>query len=240
MSVRLQKYLAEAGICSRRAAETIIAEGRVTVNGETVTEMGAKLEGNETVTVDGKKIESEKPDKVYIMLNKPVGVVSTAHDQFGRKTVIDCLEGVTERVFPIGRLDYGTSGLLILTNDGELANKLTHPKNETYKTYYVKVKGRISPRDTAALTGGVYIQDGERQIKTLPAKVEVITIGDKFSELRVSIREGKNRQIRKMAEAIGHDVVTLRREGIASLSLGNLAEGEFRRLTVEEVKQLQD
>lgn len=232
--IRLQKYMANCGVASRRASEKLIEEGRVKVNGILITEQGKTVDPEiDHVEVDGKPIEAEGTT-VYILLNKPTGFVTTAKDQFGRKTVIDLLKGFETRVYPIGRLDYQTSGLLILTNDGDLTLKLTHPKHEIYKTYVATVEGEIGPSQITHLCEGVDIGD----FVTSPAKAELIKATLSESLVKISIREGKYRQVRRMFEAIGHPVKELQRTDIGKLNLSGLREGDWRYLTEEEVAYL--
>ncbi|NTV89154.1 MAG: pseudouridine synthase [Clostridiales bacterium] len=231
--IRLQKYLAEAGVASRRKSEEYILAGRVTVNGKVVTELGTKVNGIDVVKIDGKHVRPETR-KVYIMLNKPVGYVTTSKDQFDRKTVLDLIEGVSERIYPIGRLDYDTSGLLLLTNDGELANRLMHPKHETDKTYQVKIDGRIDEEVVFAFKKGVMLDDGV----TSPARIRELEAYEKNSLVEVVVHEGKNRQVRRMLEALGHDVLKLKRVALGPLKLDKLEEGEWRYLSPDEVKTL--
>lgn len=234
MEERLQKFIAEAGIASRRKAEELILAGRVSVNGNVVRELGVKVDGQkDSVSVDGKEIKrSEK--LVYIMLNKPEGFVTTVKDQFNRPTVVDLLKGVNERVFPIGRLDYETSGMLILTNDGDLTYKLTHPKHDIAKTYIAKLYGTPDFNDVKKFKYGVTI-DGK---KTAPAKLEVVESTERFSTCRIVIYEGRNRQVRKMCSEIKHPVASLKRVGTGELMLGELEKGKYRFLTPKEVKYL--
>lgn len=231
--IRLQKYLALAGVASRRKAEEMIADGRVQVNGKVVTQQGTKVKPGDAVTLDGKEVELSKSN-VYIMLNKPVGFVSTVRDQFARKTVIDLLKGVNQRVYPVGRLDYDTSGLLLITNDGEFAYRLTHPKHTIDKTYIAEVTGIPSEDELMQMRRGLHI-DG---FITSPAKVRCIKSNEKSTVLEIIIHEGKNRQVRKMCEAIGHPVIKLKRVAIGQLKLGSLREGEWRYLTERELKLL--
>ncbi|MDR1688898.1 MAG: rRNA pseudouridine synthase [Clostridiales bacterium] len=254
---RLNKYIASAGFCSRRKAEDFILSGKVAVNGEIVTSLGAKVNvQTDTVTLDGEKITPAK-SFVYIMLNKPQGCVTTAEDQFGRKTVMDFLRGVNERVFPVGRLDYNTSGLLLLTNDGEFANKITHPKYKADKTYMAQVRPVPSSAALEKLRRGVLIKEENdfnntgasgNFFKTAPAKVRVIKgeknlngTDNKNSEgtvmLEITIHEGRNRQVRKMCEAVGLEVVTLHRIKVGRLSLGALKPGAYRFLTKDEISE---
>lgn len=231
--IRLQKYIAECGVASRRKAEELILEGSVKVNGSVVSEMGIKVSESDLVEVNGEVIKPEN-NKVYILLNKPSGYVTTAKDQFGRPTVLDLLEGVQERVFPVGRLDYETTGLLILTNDGDFTHKMTHPKHEIEKTYLAIIAGTPTEEEIVRFERGLKIED----YTTAPAKLKIITAKERACEVEVTIHEGKNRQVRKMCEAIGHPVLSLKRISLGLLSLGNLAEGDWRELTQKEVKML--
>ena len=215
MEERLQKYLAECGVASRRKCEEIILEGKVSVNGKVVTELGTKIiPGKDKVELDGKEITSEK--KVYILLNKPVGYVTTVSDEKERPTVMELLDGVKEKVVPVGRLDMFTSGLLLLSNDGEFIYKVTHPKHETTKTYIVKTRGVPTEKDLEKLRVGVKIED----YTTSPAKVELLLKDNTndISRIWIQIHEGRNRQVRKMCEAIGLSVIALKREGVGELT----------------------
>lgn len=232
-TVRLQKYIADCGVASRRKAEELIQQRRVKVNGTLVTEMGIKVSDADLVEVDGRVIKPENK-KVYIMLNKPSGYVTTVKDQFGRPTVIDLLKGVRERVFPVGRLDYETTGLLILTNDGDFAYKMTHPKHKIEKTYLATVAGIPTDEEISRFERGLKIED----YITAPAKLKIITKKERTCVVEVTIHEGRNRQVRKMCEAIGHPVLSLKRISLGKLTLGNLAEGNWRELTQDEVKSL--
>ncbi|MCL2461124.1 MAG: rRNA pseudouridine synthase [Defluviitaleaceae bacterium] len=238
MELRLQKYIAECGIASRRAAEELILAGRVSVNGETVTELGAKISpDNDIARLDGKIIRPER-ELVYIMLNKPEGYVTSVSDPQGRPTVMELVEGVRQRLVPVGRLDYNTSGLLLMTNDGDLVFRLTHPSHEIEKTYAAKLKGELSPDEIRKFKAGVFI-DG---VKTAPAKIKVLKYEENpqggCTSVRIAIHEGKNRQIRKMCDAIGHPVLFLKRVGTGNIFLGELKRGEWRFLTAEEVGYL--
>lgn len=235
MLMRLQKYLAEAQVASRRKAEEIILEGRVNVNGKKVTELGTKVESEiDEITVDGKKVEiCEK--MVYIMLNKPEGCVTTVKDQFGRKSVIDYVKDIGERVYPVGRLDYDTSGLLIITNDGELTYRLTHPKHNIEKTYIAEVDKVPDEEAMEKFRNGIII-DGR---KTAPAKIKIIK-KSKLTTLNIKIKEGRNRQVRKMCAAIGCNVIMLKRIATGNLELGNLEKGKYRYLTDEEIKYIRN
>lgn len=234
MRERLHKYLARCGIASRREAEKMISHGRVQVNGKTVTTLGTTVEPHhDIVKVDGKIIkEPEKP--VYIMLNKPKGFVTTASDERGRPTVLDLVKNVPVRVFPVGRLDMDTEGLLLLTNDGDLAYKLTHPKFQVKKTYHALVKGRPSRKDLNKLRHGIML-DGRL---TAPAKVRVINYQQSNTLVELTIHEGRNRQVRRMLDKIGHPVVHLKRIKFANLELENLGLGKTRYLTKEEIQNL--
>ncbi len=232
---RLQKILSQAGICSRREAETRILAGRVVVNGKVVTELGVKVDPDlDEILVDGKKITAQK--HIYILLNKPVGVVTTLSDPQNRKTVADLLTGVTERVYPVGRLDYLTQGLLLLTNDGDLANRLMHPRHHVNKTYLAAVSGEVSEDRLDILRTGISLSDGI----TAPALIRIRGMDDeqKHTMVEVTIHEGKNRQVRRMFEAIGYPVQRLERTKIAFLTLDNLPAGTYRHLTSDEVSRL--
>ncbi|MGG3282459.1 pseudouridine synthase [Paenibacillus solani] len=232
---RLQKIMAQAGVASRRKCEELILEGKVQVNGETVTELGTKADpAQDVITVSGKPIKNEK--KVYIMLNKPKGVITSASDPEGRKIVSDYLKGIKERVYPIGRLDYDTEGLLLLTNDGEFANLLSHPKYHVPKTYLATVKGVPHGTELDKLRQGIMLEDG----MTSPAEVEYKDVDpdNKQSVISITIHEGRNRQVRRMFEAISHPVVRLKRISYGDLLLQNLKRGLYRHLTPNEINQL--
>lgn len=234
---RLQKFLAEAGVASRRRAEELIAQGDVQVNGKVVTEMGRRIDPKkDEVTYLGKKITGKTAESVYIMLHKPVGYVTTAKEQFGRPAVVDLIQGVNARIFPVGRLDYDTSGLLLLTNDGDLTYKLTHPKHEVEKTYLAKLYGVPDEGALQKFRRGVLI-DGRR---TRPAKIQILerTKDGRFCTAEIVIHEGRNRQVRKMCAAIKHPVAQLQRVGVGALLLGNLPKGKYRHLTEKEIKYL--
>ncbi|MBO8434604.1 MAG: rRNA pseudouridine synthase [Tyzzerella sp.] len=236
MQVRLQKYLADAGIASRRKAEELIQRGKVSVNGTVVTELGTKIDDKtDTVRYNGKIVKLESKKYVYIMLNKPEGFVTTVKDQFNRPAVTDLVK-VKERVFPVGRLDYDTSGLLLLTNDGDLTYKLTHPKHEIEKTYIAKLFGTPDVNDINKFKRGVHV-DGR---KTLPAKIEILEKEEKYCYAKITIKEGRNRQVRKMCEAIKHPVAMLQRVATGELELGDLPKGKFRHLTDKEVRYLKN
>lgn len=231
--MRLQKYLAKAGIASRRKSEELIKAGRVAVNGRAASEAGIKVQEKDVVELDGKKICIEEK-KVYIMLNKPIGYITTVRDQFARPTVIDLVSGISERIYPVGRLDYDTSGILILTNDGDFTNKLSHPRHETEKVYQVEIRGTMTKEEMQTFRKGVEI-DGYR---TAPAKIRLLRKNKETSVLQVVIHEGKNRQIRKMFNHFHHPVVNLKRISIGGLKLGSLEEGSWRHLTESELEDL--
>ena len=213
--MRINKFLSTLGIASRRAIDKYIDE-------------------NDTILIDGKKIETKiNEDKVYFMLNKPLEVLSASSDDRGRKTVVDLVK-TNKRIFPIGRLDYMTSGLILLTNDGDLFNRIVHPKSEIYKKYYIKIFGEIKKTEIDELKKGVLLDDG----KTLPAKISGIKYDKNKTSMYISIREGRNRQVRRMIEKFGYKVLMLRREKIGELSLGDLPEGKYRELTNEEIEYL--
>ena len=230
---RLQKVIANSGVASRRKAEELIKEGRVKVDGKIVTELGTKVSKNNVIEVDNIKISTE--EKVYFVLNKPRGVVTTARDEHGRKTVVDLID-CGKRIYPVGRLDYDTTGLLILTNDGDFTNNITHPKNKIDKTYVAKINGILSISDIMSLKKGVLLDDG----KTAPAKVKIKSVDNKTknSLIEITIHEGKNHQVKRMFEALGFEVLKLKRERIGFLTLKGLASGEYRVLTHKEVTKL--
>ena len=233
--VRLQKYIAMSGAASRRAAEGMISEGRVKVNGKKVTEQGVKVEiGCDKVMLDDKPVEI-KDKKYYIMLNKPAGYVSTAKDQFDRPTVVDLVkEEIGTRIFPVGRLDYETEGLLLMTNDGDFTYKITHPKFQKDKTYIAVINGGIAIPDLNKLRKGVHVED----YVTSPAQVEILDAEGGKTAIQITIHEGRNRQVRKMFDSLGYKVVGLRRIKIGELELGNLPEGRWRHLTAHEISCL--
>ncbi|MDQ0161488.1 pseudouridine synthase [Aeribacillus alveayuensis] len=231
---RLQKVIAHAGIASRRKAEKLILEGKVKVNGNVVRELGVKVSDQDQVEVNGIPVEREEP--VYYMLYKPRGVISSVKDEKGRKVVTDYFKELDKRIYPIGRLDYDTSGLLLLTNDGEFANLLMHPRYKIEKVYIVKVKGIPNKMELKQLEKGVLLEDG----MTLPAKVKVKSIDKrkKTAIIELALHEGRNRQVRRMFEKIGHPVMKLKREKYAFLDLQGMNPGDIRELTPHEVKQL--
>ncbi len=234
MLERLQKILSGAGVASRRESETFITAGRVAVNGTVVTELGSKADPEkDRITLDGKPLRL-KLERVYLLLYKPAGYVTTLKDPEGRPTVTDLLKGVGERVYPVGRLDYNTEGLLLLTNDGDWANRLAHPRHEVEKEYLVKVRGRVTPDQVRRLTDGVELDDGT----TAPARVMIVHESERNSRLTITIHEGRYRQVRRMCEAVNLAVASLKRTRYGFLELGELRSGEFRRLTPEEFKRL--
>lgn len=228
---RLQKVIANSGYCSRRKAEELIKNGKVLVNGKKIEELGFKVDGNDIITVENKILKKE--NKEYILLYKPRGVVTTTSDEKGRKTVLDLIE-TNKRLYPVGRLDYDTSGLLLLTNDGELTNILIHPKNEIDKVYIAKINGIMNGFEIKTLEKGVLI-DGK---KTAPCKVKVRKKEKDSSIIELTIHEGKNHQVKKMFETIGFKVLKLKREKLAFLNLSGLKPGEYRYLSIKEVKML--
>lgn len=234
MAERLQKVIAQAGVASRRKAEKMITAGQVTVNGKRITELGTKVEPSDKIEVNGVPIEKETLH-TYLFY-KPRGVISSVKDDKGRKTVVDFFEDVPCRLYPVGRLDYDTSGLLLMTNDGELANKLMHPRNEVPKVYVAKIKGLLSPEDIHSLTRGVRI-DGR---KSAPAKLKILKTDEKKNTqiVQLTIHEGHYHQVKRMFEAVHHFVEKLSREKYAFLTLKSLTSGEYRELTHEEVSRL--
>lgn len=228
---RLQKVITNSGYCSRRKAEELIKNGKVMVNGKKIEELGFKVDGNDIITVENKILKKE--NKEYILLYKPRGVVTTTSDEKGRKTVLDLIE-TNKRLYPVGRLDYDTSGLLLLTNDGELTNILIHPKNEIDKVYIAKINGIMNGFEIKTLEKGVLI-DGK---KTAPCKVKVRKKEKDSSIIELTIHEGKNHQVKKMFETIGFKVLKLKREKLAFLNLSGLKPGEYRYLSIKEVKML--
>ena len=233
--VRLQKYLSDSGICSRRKAEELILEGKIRVNGEIITKLGTKvILGKDEVIYNEKKV-IPKEKKTYILLNKPIGYVTTAKDQFGRDSVMDLVK-INKRLVPVGRLDMYTSGALIMTNDGDFVYKVTHPKHEINKTYTVTIKGIIKKEDVEALRTGVKIED----YTTKTAKVKILRTDEEKnqSRLEITIHEGKNRQVRKMCETIGYKVLALHRSKIGEISVKSIPIGKWRYLSREEVNAI--
>ena len=236
--MRINKYIALCGVASRRKAEELILAGRVTVNDEVMTELSYKVdEENDIVKVDDKLIKEENK-LVYILLNKPEGYITTVKDQFDRPSVLDLVSDIKERVYPIGRLDYETSGLLLLTNDGDLTYKLTHPKHEVDKTYVARVKGKLTKEEIERFKTGFKIED----YTTAPAKLKVIKYDEQrdSSLLEIKIHEGKNRQVRKMCKAINNPVLRLRRSAMGKIKIGDCEIGKYRYLTEDEIKYLKN
>lgn len=235
---RLQKFIANQGICSRRKAEEYITSGRIKVNGNVIMELGTKIDPNkDIIEVDGKKISNISGKKVYILLNKPIGYVTTTRDQFNRNTVLD-LVNVKEKVLPVGRLDMYTSGAIILSNDGDFIYKITHPKYEVEKTYNVTLKGQVTDEEIEQLKNGVQIEN----YVTGKAKVKILRIDKEkdLSRVELIIHEGKNREVRKMCEAIGRKVLALHRTKIGNISVKDLRLGTWRYLKPNEIKSLLD
>lgn len=231
--MRLNKFIADCGVCSRRAADKLIEEGRVKVNGKTVSEMGYTLKQNDNVSVDGNSIVP--PARfTYIMLNKPKGCITTASDDKGRKTVFDYVGLENKRLFPVGRLDYDTEGLLILTDDGDLTYKLTHPSHHIGKTYVAHVEGEVKEGDIAVLRNGIVL-DG---VKTSKCRIKNLGFDGKISKIEITIFEGKNRQIRRMFESKGYNIVFLKRISIGDLKVGGLSRGKTRHLRDDEIDYL--
>ena len=230
---RIQKIIASSGYCSRRKAEELIKDRKVKVNGE-IVELGYKANYDDYIEVNGNRI-NDKEDKVYYLLNKPRGVVTSANDDKGRKTVVDLIK-TDKRIYPVGRLDYDTTGLLILTNDGELTNYLTHPKNNIEKVYVAKIKGLITKEELGKLCNGVFVNG----VKTSKCKAKILKIDKKnnSSIVELIIHEGKNHQVKNMFKAIGYDVLKLKRESIAFLTLDGIKSGEYRELSIKEIKKL--
>ena len=235
--IRLQKYMAECGVASRRKCEELISQGKVKVNGKTVTELGTKINPNkDEVVFNGKTLKHEDDEKVYILLNKPIGYVTTVKDQFSRDTVLDLIK-TNKRIVPVGRLDMYTSGAIILTNDGKFVYKVTHPKHEIDKTYNVTVKGIVTKEDIENLQKGVVI-DENYTTKEANARILKIDKEKDISRIEIKIHEGKNRQVRKMCEAINKKVLALHRSKIGNIDVKDLKIGNWRYLTIKEVKNL--
>lgn len=235
--IRVQKYMADNGIASRRKCEEYILDGKVTVNGKTIKELGTKIiPGKDKITFEGKEIKL-KNKLVYILLNKPIDYVTTAKDQFNRKTVLDLITNVEERIVPVGRLDMYTSGALILTNDGDFTYKVTHPKHEINKTYVATVKGITNLEAIEPLKKGILI---DNEYVTKPAKIKILKTDEEknISRIEITIHEGKNREVRKMCEAIGYKVIALHRSKIGELSVKDLRIGQWRYLSEKEINIL--
>ena len=232
-TTRLNKYIAQSGVCSRRRADELIANGNVKINGAVIREMGYQVEEDDTVMVNGKIIETNGRN-IYVAVNKPLGYITSMDDDKGRATVAELVSDIPERLFPVGRLDYNTTGLLLMTNDGDLANRLTHPKHEVTKTYTATVAGILSGARVAKLRKGVDIGG----FVTSPAEVRVIRQNPRSAVVEISIHEGKSRQVRKMFAAVGNKVQTLERIAIGDLRLGRLMTGHYRKLTQKEIDYL--
>lgn len=228
---RLNKYLADCGVGSRRECDKLIADGYVKINGK-IASLGANVEENDSVSVNGRRV-TPKTKNYYIMLHKPKGCVTTVKDDLGRKTVMDFVD-IKARLFPVGRLDYDTEGLLILTNDGDVANKLTHPKNNVEKVYVARLSGSLTEAERQTLERGVEI-DGR---KTMPAKVKILAKDEHHTRVEVTITEGRNRQVKKMFESVGKEVEFLKRVAEGELRLGGLQRGKYRFLNDREIEYL--
>lgn len=232
--MRINKYIASLGVCSRRKADELIMQGKVKLNGQIVSNLGIDISEKDKIEIDG-KILSNSENLVYFMLNKPKAVICSSSDEKGRKTVLDLVK-TSERIYPIGRLDYDSEGLILLTNDGNLAYKLTHPKMQIPKTYIVKIKGDIKESELAVLRNGVKIGD----VKYNKCKIKVLQKDKNCTKLEIILTEGKNREIRNMLDFIGKDITLLKRVSIADLRLGSLNRGEFRPLKDFEVEYLKN
>lgn len=238
MEERLQKYLARCGVGSRRRCEEYIQQGLVMVDGETVTELGTKIDPEKsTVTFRGRKVQPEDQVPTTVMLHKPAGYVTTSHDQFGRPNVTQLVDIPGVRLYPVGRLDYQTTGLLLLSNDGDLTYQLTHPGNRVPKVYQALVAGEITSEEIRKLEKGVVLEDGFR---TAPAEVKLVSLKSGNSRIEITIYEGKNHQVRRMAKAVGHPVLRLKRVQEGNLRLGTLKEGEYRILSDKEIRELKE
>ena len=238
MEERLQKYLARCGIGSRRRCEEYIQDGLVSVDGQVVRELGTKIDPDkQEIFFWGKKVSAQDQVLTTVMLNKPAGYVTTSHDQFGRPNVTQLIDIPGVRLYPVGRLDYQTSGLLILTNDGDLTYRLTHPAHQIPKVYDALIAGEITSEEIRRLEKGVVLDDG---FKTSPSEVRLVSMRGGNSRIEITIHEGKNHQVRRMAKAVGHPVLRLKRIQEGELRLGTLKEGEYRVLTEKEIRQLQE
>ncbi len=230
--IRLQKYLAQCGVASRRQSERFIVAGRVCVNG-TVAQLGDSIDPRvDLVTIDGEPLQQDR--KVYLLLNKPRGVITTLKDTHRRRTVVDCLTGMTERVFPVGRLDYDVEGALILTNDGELAYRLTHPSYQIDKVYLTRVEGHMEPDTARMLSNGVMLEDG----RTAPAEVVILQHNSNSSLIRLTIHEGRKREVKRMCAKVGHPVRELKRLSIGGITINGLEPGAWRHLQPDELQTL--
>lgn len=234
MECRLQKYLAECGVASRRKAEELILSGKIKVNGEVVIELGTKVNPSRDKVMYNNKLVKLEKNKVYILLNKPSGYISAAKDQFENPSILHLVKDINVRLYPVGRLDKDTTGAIILTNDGDFSYRLTHPKHEISKTYIAEVEGIPTAEEMRTFAKGVYI-DGK---KTYPAKIRIVKEIKKNSIVEIVIHEGRNRQVKKMCEAIGHKVTTLHRQAIGRISIDGVKEGKYRHLTPKEIQDL--
>lgn len=234
--MRLNKYIAQAGLASRRKADELIQNGNIKINGITVKEMGVEVKEGDVVEVNGKVLEGSTQKPVYVMLNKPLGYITSSSDEKGRLTVLDLVADIDARLFPIGRLDYNTSGLLLLTNDGDMAYRIAHPKHQIYKTYRARVSGVLSRERVNRLQNGVDIGG----FVTSKAIVKVIKQGERSAIVEIQIAEGKNRQVRKMFAAVGNKVQELERIAVGDLILGRLMVGHYRKLTPKEIEYLKN
>ncbi len=231
--MRINKFLAECGLSSRRKCEAFVTEGRVKINGKPVSTLATEVGERDVVTVDGERVSPIKKH-VYLVLNKPKGYVCTLSDDMGRKTVLDLVKDRSERLFPVGRLDYDTEGMLILTTDGDFANRLAHPRNEIPKTYVARIEGAVTEEELNVLRNGI-ILDG---VKTKKCRIKVVEVSDNATKLEVTITEGRNRQVRRMFEHINKHVAFLKRVAIGELKLRGLNRGEYRELSESEVNYL--
>lgn len=231
---RLQKVIANSGYTSRRNAEQLIISGRVSVNGKIITELGVKVEPSDIILIDGVELTKDEK-KVYYLLNKPRGYISSVKDEKGRKTITELID-TSLRIYPIGRLDYNTTGLIILTNDGDLANHLMHPKNNVKKTYLAKIEGILSKEDIIKLKKGIVIDD--RKVDTSNFKVKRKDLDKNTSLVEITIIEGRNHIVKKIFSSLKHEVIKLTRTGYAFLDVNNLKSGEYRELSIKEVKKL--
>ncbi|MDD3224390.1 MAG: pseudouridine synthase [Clostridium sp.] len=236
MKERLQKFMASCGVASRRSSEKLIKAGKVTVNSNIITELGEKVDPNiDIVCVNGEKIKPEMRN-IYILLNKPEGYLCTLKDTRDRKTVLDLTSEINERIFPIGRLDYDTSGLIIMTNDGSIYNKVIHPREKINKIYEACIKGTPTKDEMDKFRTGIDIGD----YITAQADIKIMSSNNKTSNVKITIHEGKKRQIRRMCKSIGHHVITLRRVAIGNIVLSNLEKGQFRYLTEKEISYIKN
>ena len=231
--MRINKYLADCGVASRRKCDELIAQGKVKVNGKVVRELGLDIKSTDVVLFENRAVRPSVK-RVYYKLHKPKGYVTTASDEKGRKTVVELMRKVQERIYPIGRLDYDTEGLLILTNDGDITNILTHPKNNVKKTYIASVEGDITPADIKQISKGVDIGG----YVTQPCSAQILDKDEKFTRVEIVIAEGKNHQVKKMFEAVGKTVAFLKRTSIGEIKLGGLSRGEYKALTTKEISYL--